>query len=138
MTRPVRQPSPLSEADIARVVAAFYAEVRRHPVLGPVFAAHVPEGGWPAHEAKIDAFWRGAILKQPGYGGNPMAAHMAARDVEAGHFVQWLALFETVVTREIGGELGAAWVAMAQRIGRGMRLAVEDRDRPAGSVPRLF
>ena len=137
MTRPVRQPSPLTDADIARVVAAFYAEVRRHPELGPVFAAHVPRGGWPAHEAKIAAFWRRAIRKEPGYDGNPMAVHLATPEVRPGHFAQWLGLFETVVRREIGGEVGAAWVAMAQRIGRGMRLAIEDRDQPAGAAPRL-
>lgn len=138
MTQPVRQPAPLTDAEIARVVAAFYAEVRRHPVLGPVFAAHVPAGGWPAHEAKIAAFWRRAILKVPDYDGNPMAVHLGAMDVQAGHFAHWLALFETVISREIGSEVGAAWVGMAQRIGRGMRLAIEDRDRPQGAVPRLI
>lgn len=46
--------------DITRVVTEFYAAIREHPGLGPVFAAHVTD--WPAHEAKIAGFWRNAIL----------------------------------------------------------------------------
>ena len=42
-------------------VAAFYAAVRTHPQLGPVFAGHVTD--WPEHEAKIARFWRNAILR---------------------------------------------------------------------------
>ena len=59
-------------------VAAFYAAVRVHPVLGPVFAGHVTD--WPAHEAKIGRFWRNAILHERSYDGNPFAIHRRAGD----------------------------------------------------------
>lgn len=67
---------------IARVVATFYATVRDHPGLGPVFAVHVAD--WPAHEAKIARFWRNAILHDRVYDGNPLAAHRAAGNVRPG------------------------------------------------------
>lgn len=51
---------PITPQEIEAVVADFYAQVRLHPVLGPVFARHVTD--WPAHEAKIARFWRNAIL----------------------------------------------------------------------------
>ena len=51
--------------DIDRVVAVFYAAVRKDDVLGPVFAAKVTD--WPPHEAKIAAFWRNAILLERSY-----------------------------------------------------------------------
>ena len=33
----------ITRDEIARVVAAFYARIRQHPGLGPVFAAHVTD-----------------------------------------------------------------------------------------------
>ena len=49
---------------IDRVVAVFYAAIRRHEVLGPIFNAHVTD--WPEHEEKIARFWRNAILRERG------------------------------------------------------------------------
>ena len=88
------QPQPparfdISAPDIARVVAAFYAQVRQHPELAPVFAAHVTD--WPAHEAKIAAFWRNVIQHERAYSGNPQVAHGAAPEIRAEHFAVWLA-----------------------------------------------
>jgi hemoglobin len=60
---------PISADQIDAVVAEFYAVIRTHPGLGPVFAAHVRD--WPAHEAKIARFWRNAILFERSYDGNP-------------------------------------------------------------------
>ncbi|WP_347266814.1 group III truncated hemoglobin [Paracoccus sp. (in: a-proteobacteria)] len=113
---------------IDRVVAVFYAAIRRHAELGPVFANHVAD--WPEHEAKIARFWRNAILYERAYDGNPMMAHMRAGDVEAGHFPLWLALFDEVLQRTLPAEPAEAWSVLAHRIGAGLRMGVEDlRDR---------
>jgi len=116
---------PVTEAQIATVVAAFYADVRRHPGLGPVFAAHVAD--WPAHEAKIARFWRNAILMERVYNGNPLAVHRAAEDVRPGMFEPWLALFDATLQRELPAETAAAWSALAHRIGAGLRYGLIDR-----------
>lgn len=121
--------------DIARVVTEFYAVVRTHPGLGPVFHRHVRD--WPAHEEKITRFWRNAILFERCYDGNPMAAHVAAQDVRAPMFEVWLALFDAVLRRELRPEQAAAWSALARRIGRGLRLGVEGARAAPGEVPRL-
>lgn len=118
---------------IDAVVAEFYACVRLHPGLGPVFARHVAD--WPAHEAKIARFWRNAILFERGYDGNPMAIHLAAGDVRAPMFDVWLGLFDSVLRRTLPAQTAAAWSALAHRIGRGMRIGVETRDTPG--IPRL-
>lgn len=110
----------------------FYAAIRRHEVLGPVFANHVDD--WPAHEARIGRFWRRAILHQPGYDGNPMQVHLAAGDVRSRHFPIWLALFDETLRRNLDPQNAASWSALAHRIGRGLRMGVEDiaerRHRP--------
>jgi hemoglobin len=120
---------------IDRVVQVFYAAIRRHETLGPVFGGHVRD--WPTHEAKIAGFWKKAILYQPGYDGNPMQVHMAAGDVRPEHFAIWLALFDETLRRTLPAEPAAQWSALAHRIGRGLRLGVEDLARPASSIPSL-
>ena len=116
MTLPPR--IPVNEAQIDRVVAAFYTRVRAHPVLGPIFAAHVTD--WPPHEEKIGRFWRNALLYQRCYDGNPMQVHMAAGNVKAQHFPVWLSLFDAVLDQELPQPLAQAWSALAHRIGRGL------------------
>jgi hemoglobin len=126
---------PVTRAQIETVVAAFYDLIRRHPGLGPVFAAHVTD--WPAHEAKIVRFWANAILFERAYDGNPQQVHVQAGDVRSAQFDVWLALFDGVLQRELPPETAAAWSALAHRIGRGLRIGVADRDRLPGGIPRL-
>lgn len=125
----------ITEEQIGRVVAAFYAAIRVHPGLGPVFAAHV--GDWPAHEAKIVRFWRNAILHERVYDGNPLAVHRAAGNVRPGMFEPWLGLFDSVLRRELPAETAAAWSALAHRIGRGLRYGVVETAVTAEGIPRL-
>ena len=121
----------VTPAQINQVVATFYAAVRRHEVLGPVFANHVTD--WPEHEEKIARFWRNAILFERSYDGNPMRTHIQAGDVRAEHFTDWLALFDETLRRTLPREVAAAWSALAHRIGAGLRMGVEDiRERRPG------
>jgi len=126
----------VTRAQIVAVVTEFYALVRGHPGLGPVFAAHVTD--WPAHEEKITRFWANAILRERGYDGNPQAVHVAAKDVRPEHFDVWLALFDGVLHRQLPEPQAAAWSALAHRIGRGFRTGVEEARRPDGAPPRLM
>jgi len=127
----------ISEGEITEVVQAFYRKVRRHPTLGPVFAAHVAPHQWPEHEAKIVRFWRNAILLDHSYSGNPMRTHMKAGNVKAAHFDTWLTVFDETVQAELRPETAAAFSDLAHRIGRGLRFGIEDRDAPADGIPRF-
>ena len=120
---------------IDRVVATFYAAVRQHPGLGPVFAAHVQD--WPAHEDKIARFWRNAILHERSYDGNPLQVHRDAGNVRPGMFDIWLALFDSVLARNLAPEAAAAWSALAHRIGRSLRYGVAEADTAPGGAPKL-
>lgn len=116
MTMPPR--ISVTEVQIDRVVSQFYARVREHPALGPIFATHVAD--WPKHEEKIGLFWRNALLLQRCYDGNPMQVHLAAGNVKAQHFSVWLSLFDAVLEDELPQLLAQAWSALAHRIGRGL------------------
>jgi len=116
-------------------VRAFYAAVRTHPVLGPVFAHHVTD--WPAHEEKISRFWRNAILREGVYDGSPMMAHRQAGDVTPDHFPIWLGLFDETLSQTLPRDAAEAWSHMAHRIGRALSMGVVEARRPEGSVPRF-
>lgn len=123
----------ITPTEIEAVMTAFYARIRAHEVLGPIFAAHV--SAWPAHEAKIGRFWKKAILHEQGYDGNPMMVHMGVQQMKGHHFELWLALFDDTLKNKLAPLQATAWSSLAHRIGRGLRLGIEERDRPKGSVP---
>jgi hemoglobin len=125
----------ITRPEIERVVATFYARVRAHPDLAPVFAVHVAD--WPAHEARVADFWANTILHERGYDGTPVKAHVQAGNVKPGMFSTWLALFDDVLADELRPDQAAAWSALAHRIGRSMRASVVERETLEGGVPRL-
>jgi hemoglobin len=122
----------ISDVQIARVVATFYACVRDHPGLGPVFAVHVTD--WPTHEDKITRFWQNAILHERSYDGNPLAVHRAAGNVRPGMFHVWLGLFDSVLRLELPAETAAQWSALAHRIGRGLMFGMQGADSAPPSL----
>jgi hemoglobin len=126
----------ITRDEIARVVHAFYALVRQHPGLGPVFAAHVTD--WDSHEEKIIRFWANAILNERDYDGNPLAVHRKAGNVRPGMFDPWLGLFDLTLRLELRPDQAAAWSELAHRIGRSLRAGVVEKVHGADGVPRLF
>ena len=130
---------PVDRAEIAWVVAVFYARVRRDPGLSEIFSRHVQD--WPSHEAKIARFWANAILGEGSYSGNPMRVHMEAGSVRPEHFECWLRLFDRTLEDELEPGAAQAWSALAHRIGRGLRFGLETYPQPdkpnADSVPNL-
>lgn len=128
----------VSAEEISRVVTVFYAQIRAHDVLGPVFAAHIKPEEWPAHEGKIAAFWRNAILREKSYSGNPMRVHVSTPEVKAEHFPLWLGLFSEVLQAELPEQQARAWMALADRIGEGFRTGIVAMRQPKDQPPKLF
>ncbi len=136
MTKPILPPRfPATPDQINAQVAAFYARVRKDTVLGPVFNTHVTD--WPAHEEKIAAFWRNAILFERSYDGNPQRVHIGRPDVRPEMFAHWLDLFEAVAAQTLPPETAAPWVALARRIGVGMKAGVQSARQPKDAPPIL-
>ncbi|MFZ5655469.1 MAG: group III truncated hemoglobin [Pseudomonadota bacterium] len=124
-------PPPLTEADIARVVDRFYDAVQAHPSLGPVFAAAVHD--WPGHKATLVRFWSSVALKTASYRGQPMAMHRP-HPIHAGHFGEWLALWERTVRDELPAEHADLLLDHARRIARSLMygLGLDPARRPVG------
>jgi hemoglobin len=93
----------LSDESLPPFLDAFYGKVRRDPDLGPVFAAAIPDDGWPAHLRRIEDFWSSVLFKTSRYKGNPFAVHVG-KGIRQEHFSRWLALFEETAQERFGSE----------------------------------
>jgi hemoglobin len=130
------EPELLTEAQIAELVPAFYARVRRDPLLGPVFAAAV--GDWDEHHAKLTAFWSSVMLTSGRYKGSPMQAHLKHRGaIRPEMFARWLQLWGETARERLPAELAEAFVAKAERIAESLGLALWFRmpPREASTAP---
>ncbi|MEM9637860.1 MAG: group III truncated hemoglobin [Pseudomonadota bacterium] len=129
---------PITAEEIDQLVAAFYAEIRAHAVLGPVFMDAIGQDrlSWQFHEAKIASFWRNAVLMDRGYRGNPMMKHLANRDIRVEHFPMWLGLFRRVAFEVLPADRAANISALADRIGRGLSYGLSTA-RGGSAVPDL-
>ena len=111
----------VTEEMIQALVGAFYARVRVHPVLGPIFGRAIADDQWPGHEAKLCDFWSSVLLMTGRFKGSPMAAHARWPQIEDGHFDTWLALFAQTAA-EVWPPAAANLVAeRARMIGQSLR-----------------
>lgn len=125
----------VTEAEIDGTVALFYGRAREDALLGPVFRGAIPDAQWNAHLAKIAAFWRKVLRRQPGYDGNPMRAHVALGRLERRHFERWLALFETAAREVCRPEAAEVFVERARLIAASLQHGLaffRNRDQAAG------
>lgn len=125
----------VTEAEIDGTVALFYGRAREDSLLGPVFRAAIPDAQWNGHLARIAAFWRKVLRRQPGYDGNPMRAHVALRVLERRHFERWLALFEAAAREVCRPAAAEVFVERARLIAASLIHGLEffrARDRAAG------
>jgi len=90
-TPPPRQPPCCTEAEIERLVHAFYDAVRQDGLLAPVFDAHVRD--WPTHLARMVDFWSSLLRGTQRYHGTPMGTHLALPGLSETMFRRWLQLF---------------------------------------------
>lgn len=117
---------PVTEDQIDAVVQAFYAKIRVHPTLGPIFKGAIGTNDtiWGFHEDKIGCFWRSVLLREGSYNGSPVAIHLEVPGIMDEHFTQWLELFDSVLQATLPQEAAAVFSAKAHKIGGGLRRSV--------------
>lgn len=81
-----------SKEDVQTFVDAFYGKVRIDLLIGPVFAAKIPNDNWKPHLERMYSFWTTVLLNEKGYSGNPFSKHRHL-PIEKRHFDRWLTLF---------------------------------------------
>lgn len=109
---------------IAKLLHQFYADVRQHQVLGPIFNAHIQD--WTAHLLKIGEFWARQTGGPSRYTGGFAGAHIPL-GIEKAHLQHWLGLWEFNCRRSLPEQEAGEMIALAQRIGGQLMRIVEGR-----------
>lgn len=123
----------IEEADLERLIPAFYKRVRADDMIGALFNEAIDD--WPHHLDKLVAFWSSVMLTTGRYKGSPMAAHLRHQAaIRPEMFQRWLALWNQTTAEMMPPVAAAALQAKAQRIAESLSLALFFRlDRPAAA-----
>jgi hemoglobin len=126
----------VTEVMIRELVHAFYATVRRDPLLGPIFNAKV--GNWDEHLTTLCRFWSSVTLLTGAYKGRPMVVRAALPDLDAAHFARWLALFKETAEEICPPEAAELFIDRSQRIAESLKLGIDvQRGRGIPLAPAL-
>ncbi len=117
-------PAPLFEriggrAGLQTLLRRFYADVRQHNEIGPIFAAHIDD--WPSHMEKIADFWSGLTGGPALYGGGFAGRHMPLQ-LEEKHFQAWLGLWHRHCHAHLAPAEAADMIAIAEALGQRLRM----------------
>jgi hemoglobin len=120
-----------TETQIEDLVATFYARIRKHPSLGPIFGRVIGDD-WTPHLKLMCDFWSSVMLTTGRYKGRPIPAHVRinqpqqgaplAASIEPKHFAEWLSLFEATAKELFAPDLAASFVEKARRIAESLKL----------------
>ncbi len=104
------------------LVSNFYASVREHAALGPIFAAHV--GDWPSHLATVADFWQVQTGGPAEYRGQFLAAHVLLR-LQSEHFEAWLSQWNRSCTLHFEPPIDAEMIALAGGLAARLQRSLE-------------
>ena len=114
----------IDEAFVSNLVENFYARVRAHPLLGPVFQNEIDDN-WAPHLATMKDFWSSVAMNTGRYSGKPFPAHMKLTGITPAHFNIWLALFRlTLEELSDSAETVEYFMERANRIARSFQLGM--------------
>ena len=114
--------APPSVESITQLVHGFYGDVRRDPLLGPVFEKAL-HGQWDAHLQRLVDFWSTVVLGTRSFKGDVFGKHMALEGVTPAHFAAWVGLWQQHTSRlfapEVARDLQVAAHGIARNLFRG-------------------
>jgi hemoglobin len=114
MTSSTSWPHTISEGLIREIVERFYADVRKDPLLTPIFEASVAD--WAAHNQLMCDFWSSLMNGTGRYHGRPLEVHSRLGIISDQHFDRWLSLFTAVCEACCDGKELERFVAAALRM----------------------
>ena len=100
--------------DIRLLVDDFYVDVRKNPVIGPIFIGAIRDH-WPQHIETMILFWQTVILGEHTYAGNPFPLH-TKMPLQQKHFDSWLELWTATIDRHFAGEKAENTKARARQL----------------------
>lgn len=107
-----------ARAGLLELLKYFYADVRQHREIAPIFAAHIED--WPAHLEKIADFWSGVTGGPANYRGGMPVKHFPLR-LEERHFAAWLGLWARQCRARLAPREAEELIGVAETIGQRLR-----------------
>lgn len=92
----------LTEADVERLVNAFYDKVKDDETLSAVFNPIIKD--WDAHLKKMTDFWSTLLLYTKKYKEDPLPKHLPL-PIAREHFDRWLQLFNETLDELFTGPI---------------------------------
>ncbi len=108
---------------ILKLIRPFYADVRQHGELGPIFNAHIDD--WEDHMAKITEFWALQTGGPSRYRGGFAGAHLRIPQLRIRHFSLWLELWDFNCQRMLDPHLAARMSELAHILARRLTRIVD-------------
>ncbi len=118
-----------SHAGLCQFLHHFYADVRQHELIGPIFESKIQD--WPAHIEKIAGFWSGLTGGPSVYGGGFAWKHMSL-GLEDRHFRAWLGLWEQNCRAHLEETEAEQMVNLAHNIGARLKLMIAQANQANG------
>lgn len=112
---------------LLKLLRYFYADVRQHAEIAPIFAAHIDD--WPAHLEKIADFWSGITGGPRLYGGGMPWKHVPLR-LEQRHFAAWLGLWSRHCRAHLAPTEAEEMIAAAETLGQRLRHIIAQHAPP--------
>lgn len=121
----------ITEANIEALVHTFYARVKMHETLGPIFNPALA-GRWDVHLARMVDFWSSVLLASGRYYGHPLHAHLLVQGIKPEHFRDWLKLFRETLDDLFIPAVAERIFTAASRMGERMQVVLFERPRREG------
>jgi hemoglobin len=120
---------------VRNVIVAFYAKVRRDPVLGPVFENIVGDH-WDTHIEKVCSFWFYVTRLDRSYNARDfMPAHLKHLTIQAALLPTWLRLFRQTAKELCTTEIAEALIDIAERMAVSIEMSLTRRDNGEDTTP---
>jgi hemoglobin len=103
---------------LAKFLQHFYADVRQHAVIGPIFNQQIHD--WPAHLEKIGSFWA-RLTGGPSVYSGQMPMKRLNLGIGTQHFGAWLQLWTFNCRSHFAEAEAEEMICMAQEIGRRLK-----------------
>lgn len=102
--------------DVIRpLLRRFYADVRQHAEIGPIFDAMIDD--WPAHREKIAGFWSTVTGGPVAYAGPMFQVHQQL-PLRPEHFAAWLELWARHCRIHLPAEAAEDMIQIARMMAR--------------------